>query len=386
MPKIKNVKHIGKRQTFNIEMKSDFHNYITTPNSTIIHKNSHAIAYSLLTLRSLWCKAYFPEEWVSAVCTYCNSDKLIRYMNHARSDGVQFEPMNIDKLSLNYRAIAKGDREKHTDDKTAIVVPGLISIKGIGKNAYSYIKDGHYTSLDDFIEKLGKNKTIIERLIKLGSFKSLHKNARATYIWYQYKYCTGKDITELKKTIHDQLLDLEGWNEKTIAEHKKKLIEEFKTQYPKRNKIPDKITKWKPKPVVTIEKIEKLYPDDYTIKEILEFEKEYLGYTLHSPLELYHTSGNRTIKEAKYHGEMECVVQSFTKSKTKTMADMGRLVVTDGKDTAKIMIWSNSLQLLDRNLLKEGRGLLLLVEYDHIRDNFTLQERTTPIVLKKKDL
>ena len=351
---------------------------------------SHAVSYCLVAHRCLWLKAHFAPEWWAAVMSDCNSKKLVRYMGIARSEewepteitysgtsiptkktrGVRFGTLNL--LNMTKRFTITGN----------VVNQGLIGIKGIGDTAAEkYEGRGEYTDIDDFIEQMGgKDKSSIERFIKLGSFQSMsgHENARATWMWYQYKYCSGKDITKMRKEIKTKLLEREDWNEQTIKTERERMIAEYRRQYPKRRKIPDKFRNWKPKPNDRRERVMALFEDDFPLAEVLEFEKLYLGYYLHSPLELFICSGGGTIEEAKAAGrigdecKLEVVIVDIDFGLTKTNNEFARIVVSDGIQQALVMMWSNEMAIQDANNLMVDTGIQMYVDYDEQRNSFSL--------------
>jgi DNA polymerase III alpha subunit len=388
--KIVSSRSLGKVDTYSIEMAGDQHNY-QTAHSNAVHANSHGVSYCLMAYRCLWLKAHFAPEWWAAVMSDCHPDKLIRYMGIARSEGwkptditrlgtadcdgnvksVVFDTLNLKNLTTNYTVTGN------------VVNQGLIGIKGIGENAanqYSGVLE--FDSIDDFIEKKGgKSKTVLERFIKLGAFNQIpgHENAYALWIYYQYKYCSGTDITALRKEIREKLLAAEGWNDTTIKEEIDRQITEYRQVKKKVTKIPAKITNWKPKPNDSFEKIMELYKDQrFSLEEMLQFEKDYLGYYLHSPLDLYQTSGQCTIEIAKSFGnegkeaKLEVIISDIEFRESKNGKQFAKLLVSDGVQDAHIFIWKNELDRQKAECLAPGAGVQMFVTYDKIRKMFAL--------------
>lgn len=354
---------------------------------------SHGVAYCLVAHRCLWLKAHFPEEWWAAVMSYCDQDKLVRYTNVARNEGAVFLPIDIGHMTVNFTAVPDSPRLTHLEPSNGYIVPGLISMKGVGeKAAQTFAGTGQYESIDDFVAKRGRHKILLERLIKLGAFKKLpgHENSQAVWIWYQFKYCSGTDITKLKQNIGDQVLELESWkasgawNQHLIELERQKQAEEFKNVYPKR-KVPAKIENWYPKPIVTLEKIVRIYTNDFKVNELLNFEEEFLGYHVHSPLAVYRTKGNGTIAEAKTDGKLEAVITGVSVSRTKTDKLMCRLALTDGQQIATLILWQDSYLGTDKSILKKGVGIRAIVNYDANHDSFTLQRTCHLIKLSRID-
>lgn len=413
---------------------------------------SHSVAYCLVAFRCLWLKAYFPQEWWASVQSYCNADKLVRYMTVARGEGVKFVPMDVNHLTLNFQAVPDQPRVRHDEAPNGHVSPGLICLKGIGEKvaaaftgealpasceeaegaladaeamlesvdeychsdpmpqediremvgaaeadvaaaeealadaAIAAAKQGPIESVDDFVQRKGKNKLIMERLIKLGSFKPIpgHECSKAVWTYYQCMYCSGPEITALKTRLKQAILDAEGWNDEAVAAERQRQEAAFRQLHPRRQ-IPKKITNWKPKPVITLDAIIRLEPDDFTLTELLKFEEQYLGYHLHSPLDAFMTRGGRTIPEAKENGEVEAVISEVYLTKTKNNSPMCKLTITDGTHTAPMIIWSDELDNIDRAVLRTGCGMRARVAWDLKRKNFTLRSGAQIIRLKRKD-
>lgn len=374
--RIKNIRSVGVRRTFNIEMASGQHNYITCDEvGQPIHKNSHSCSYILVAYWCAWLKAHFAPEWWSSVMSRCHSDRIPRYMNTARLEGVKFGNIDISNLTRSFSV-----------SKDLKVTPGLISIKGIGDKAANKIAGQHeYADIDEFVYKNGKAKTVIEPLIKLGAFSKLHPNLKATWMWYQYRYCSGKDITKLRKEIRSMLLG--GWTDDEINKERKRQADEYFKLYPNRKSIPAKIKNWTPKVDDSRDNVMALYEDDFSLAEILEFEKYYLGYYWHSPLDLYDANLEHTIENVKNSefgvGYVDGVVEKLIETKTRFDKKMGKLIITDGLSECTIMIWEDQLVSI-REFAKEGKGFKFYVVYDNNRYNFTLVKGSLPTPLELK--
>ena len=115
------------------------------------------------------------------------------------------------------------------------------------------------------------------------------------------------------------------------------------------------------------------YPEDYDLKEILQFEYEFLGYYWHSPIDLYHTDGGTTVEHAKLTGHLDAVVVEKQTAKTKTKGrPFIRLIVNDGVQDALILIWEGDIGSQDQKLFDKDVGIRLAVEYDRDRNSFAL--------------
>ena len=370
---------------------------------------SHAICYCLWAYRCLWLKAHYPEEWWASVMGTCDQKALERYMSAARGENVDFGEIDIAKLTLRPAA--------HSGPKTPKknIALGLTSLKKIGEKAAEVFidKDGDniYTDIDDFIEKKGKSKILFERLIKLGAFSKLHPNRRATWMWYLHQYGSGSvegfefvDADEearaevaaskaqqlaakpkmknfshplkILKNYHIRsLMAKANWTEETILVERERQAAEFKRQYPKR-KIPAKIQNYRPVIKATREEIMALYETDYGFEQMLQFEKEFLGYHWHSPIDIYQASGEHTVDKSKVNDCLEGVIVSVDAAKTKKGSDMLRMIVSDGRKTCLILVWEQDIRNQLKKMLQTDKGVRIRVNYDKDRNSFVLKRGT----------
>lgn len=366
---------------------------------------SHSVSYCLLTMRCLWLKAHFAPEFWAAIMSDCHAKKLPRYMGMARSEewkpseitysgkykpetpaeGVHFGTIDINNLQRGFKV--SGDS----------INQGMIGIKGIGDSAaLVFAGKGDYKSLDDFVggEDSGRrSKPVLERFIKLNAFQKLpgHGNSRALWIYYQYFYCSvNKDIREMKAQLHKDIMALEGWDEKTIAKERERQEQEYRRAYPKRNKIPTAITKWMPKIDITLENINKVILDDFTLEERLAFQQDYIGYYLDSPLGSYKIIGDGTIaasKDRAFRDEgnnfLHLVTSKFTRDMTKTGKPYGKIYGTDGLTECMVFVWEKELMMQDEACFEPGIGIHIPVDFD-ARGMFCVSRRQKISKLKRK--
>lgn len=369
---------------------------------------SHAVSYCLVAFKCLWLKAHFAPEFWAAVMSDCHPDKLVRYMGVARAE--VWEPTEITYCgkykgevdrprSVNFSVVNIENMTRSFTVTGDTVNQGLIGIKGLGKKAsLSFEGKGKYGNIDEFVQSAPgrQSKIVLERFIKLGAFRFLsgHDNAKALWHYYMYKYCkSGKNMTELRRDVRARLLELEGWTPKTVNEERARQISEWKRQFPKRNKIPDKFKNWNPKPVDTRDKVMGLpmFSEDFTVEERLNFQKQFLGYWIDSPLDMYKCEGV-TIAQAKENAKMgsevkiEGLISDVQMAETKKGDPYLRLYVTDGVQTALIFVWNRELAIQDlEGTVQKGKAIQLFVDFDEKRGTFSLArgEIIAPLRAKK---
>ena len=322
---------------------------------------SHAVAYSIISFRCLYLKAHFGTEWWAAVMSICHPDKLTKYMGVARKEGVEFTTLDCSDLQSDFSV---------QNNKVSL---GVRSIKGIGVSAAEKFALGRkeYESVKHFIDECGKSKTVLERFIKLGAFDRFNKNRQGLWMWYLYKYGSGKEISEIKADITANF----EWSEEDIQKERDRQAKEYFALHPNRKKLVNKIANWKPKighrfDVPTADQVIDLF-EDYTIAERIAFEKLCLGYYWSSPMEMFEAEGH-SIDDARQDGILEAVIESIEIRRTATGSDFLVVHISDGIERSKVTVWGDVFAACDDELFKEGVGIKMAVEWNQKYKNFSL--------------
>jgi hypothetical protein len=391
---IVSFKSLGVKRTYSPEMKSSYHNYMITPKKyETIHANSHAVGYIIISYCCLWLKTHYPAEWWATALSFCPQEKSIRFMGAARSEDIKFGSIDVNNLEVNFTV--QGDR----------VLPGLSRVKGIGPNkAEEVVKEAAkepFTSIDHFVARCGKSKTILERLIKLGGFDLIHENRLAIWMWYIYKYSSGPDRTKMRALLNYCY----RWPDDKIFEERQRQLTEYKRLYPNRTKIPDKIAGWFPsapysdpspfdieleltdeqkksvkKIRLKFEQVLALFPNDFSIEEKLEAEKLYFGYYWSSPLDMFVHNENTSIKYAKTNGVLEAVIEEIH-TRTSIRGEFLTLNVNDGVGTAKVNVWGGEVSINDEEIFRTGTGIRAEVNWSDQYKSFSVKNRSIIIPL-----
>ena len=140
---------------------------------------SHAAAYAVVSYRTAYLKAYYPEELMAATLnSYLgNLDKVSLYVEECKDMGIEILNPSINESETSFTV---------SHNKIRF---GLGSIKNVGLLAVNNIveerrKNGPYKDFASFCERIKNesvNKKCIESLIKAGAFDELGKN-RATLL------------------------------------------------------------------------------------------------------------------------------------------------------------------------------------------------------------
>ena len=213
---------------------------------------SHAAAYAVVSYRTAYLKAYYPEEFMAATLNSFlgNLDKVPYYIDECKRLNIQILKPDINRSYT-----------KFTVDNGKIRF-GLGSIKNVGIAVVDAIveerrKNGEYKSFTDFCERVQNesvNKKCVESLIKAGAFDEFEQT-RST-LMASFETILDSIADSSKKSYKGQvsMFDLGGEQEDTNE------LEKLKYNY------------------TTVK--------EYTDKELLSMEKEMLGlYISGHPLE-----------------------------------------------------------------------------------------------------
>jgi DNA polymerase-3 subunit alpha len=134
---------------------------------------SHAACYAVVSYRTAYLKAYYPEELMAATLNSFlgNLDKIPVYIEECKALNIEILGPSINESESKF--IVKNNKIRF----------GLASIKNVGTSVIDDIvnertANGKFISFTDFCERMSKinvNKKCIESLIKAGAFDEFGK-------------------------------------------------------------------------------------------------------------------------------------------------------------------------------------------------------------------
>jgi DNA polymerase III subunit alpha len=132
---------------------------------------SHSCAYALLAYQTAWLKTHYPVEFMAAMLTSetGNTEKVVKYINEARSMGITVLPPDVNSSDLNFTPV--GDSIRF----------GLAAIKNVGENTVKGILAARetlerFTNFFEFCESVDArlmNKRVLESLVRAGALDGL---------------------------------------------------------------------------------------------------------------------------------------------------------------------------------------------------------------------
>ncbi|HIE08290.1 MAG TPA: DNA polymerase III subunit alpha [Armatimonadetes bacterium] len=202
---------------------------------------SHSAVYALLAYWTAYLKANFPREFMAALLTSVqnNKEKLNKYVEECRRMGIEVYPPDVNKSGVDFTVEGEGIRA------------GLAAIKNVGRQAAEAVvrareRLGPFKDLYDFCEKVDLkqvDKRAIEAMIKVGAFDGI---------------CVSRAgaIQEIPSAMdHGQKAKKERQSGQVSLFGAVEAIAKGTTKRPKTVGIPE-----------------------FSHEEILEFEREYLGF------------------------------------------------------------------------------------------------------------
>lgn len=140
---------------------------------------SHAAAYALVAYQTAYLKAHHFKAFMAANFTLdlSQTEKVTKHISECKAKGVAILSPDINESNWEFVASGEGIRF------------GLGAIKNVGMAAVEVAlaereANGHYADLGTFLQRLALskvNRRVVESLIKVGAFDSLHTNRRALF-------------------------------------------------------------------------------------------------------------------------------------------------------------------------------------------------------------
>ncbi len=214
---------------------------------------SHSACYAFVAYQTAYLKAHYPVEYICAMLSNSKDDldKIQLYITEAQKSGIKVLPPDINKSNAEF-----------TPDGNNIRF-GLNSVKGIGEAALAAIvderkKDGEFKSIFDFIQRINPrliNRKAMENLTKAGVLNCLEP-------------CRKKIFNNIENILSAASKEMEARELGQVSLFAGISADSVGSSYQMRS-------------------FELFGSDEeFSDKEIQEFEKEYLGFYLTShPLE-----------------------------------------------------------------------------------------------------
>ncbi len=287
---------------------------------------SHSAAYAMVTFYTSYLKCYYPTDFMAAQLTLekDNTTKVVRYVDEIKHMDIKLLPPDVNLSDLKFIARTEGDEE--------VILFGLGAIKGAGDIAIKSILDSRgsepFKNLSDFISRIDGskvNKKVIESLIKAGALDCFGLTRRAMLMQIEDIIEASQKVSAAKKMAENSLFG--DGAEMTHIEVK---LENH---------------------------------SEYEPMEILEFEKETLGfYVSGHPLDSYREQLdkiNYTLSseldelgdgsEALFIGKIEAITEKISKKGNK----FGIATLLDLHGNIELMLFEKHMKMLEEKFNME---------------------------------
>jgi len=306
---------------------------------------AHAACYAYIGYQMAWLKTHYPREFMCAclMTDAGNEDKIIRYIAHCKTMGIDVLPPCINRSHENF-VLAEDTKD---------ILFGLGSIKNLGKPVFDIVderkKNGPYKDILDLINRSGDykiNSRQLESLVLAGAFDNTpynrHQCMRAIEDYYLYKKqldSYNNKMETYRKYIQryeERQKEWDYWDGLTKEEAKE--LRKQGRKRPGNLKIP------KPPEKPLQPKFSAL--SDFTTLEKLDKEKELLGFYISGhPLDFVQSAKCISIDHLKEHGisdrtytilAVPAIMKEITTKHTKKR--MSYVVLEDKTGTIQVVV------------------------------------------------
>jgi DNA polymerase-3 subunit alpha len=274
----------------------------------------------MITFYTSYLKHYYPTEFMAAILTLekSNTDKVVKYVDELGHMGIKLLPPDINRSGLVFEAT--------NIDGDEVVMFGMGAVKGAGDIAISSMlearEEGIFKDISDFVSRIDSskvNKKVIESLIKAGALDSFDYSRKSLIAQIEEIIDAAKRAGDAKKNAVGSLFG--GGEEMTSVT------------------------------------LELNHLDEFVPMEILEMEKESLGfYVSGHPLDKY----RETLSEINYtlsseisdlaDGSQALIIgkiESITEKISKKGNKFGIANIMDLHGNIELMLFDKRLKELD---------------------------------------
>ncbi len=228
---------------------------------------SHSAAYGVVTYFTAYLKANFPVEFMTGVLSLeiSNTEKITTFVAECQRMEIIILPPDINKSSLKFAP----ERTKPKSEAPDAIRYGLSAIKNVGEGAMQAAieerANGDFKSLEDFASRLDSravNKKMLEALVKVGAFDFTKEPRKSMFGRLDVVIASASAAQKDRKSGQASLFgDFEMAPAKPVEP---------------------------PTPAKKGKKAEPEPSNEWTIMELIGFEKELLGfYVSGHPLDSY---------------------------------------------------------------------------------------------------
>ncbi|MEW6002305.1 MAG: DNA polymerase III subunit alpha [Nitrospirota bacterium] len=199
---------------------------------------SHSAAYAYIAYQTAYLKTHYPVEFMAATLSadMDNTDKIVKSIKECHEMGIKILPPDINQSGQEFKVIGNS------------ICFGLEAVRGVGSSTIESIiesrnKDGHFTTLSNFLQRVDQrkvNKKVVESLIKAGAFDSLEMT-RAGALELMNRILNGTSRNHTPKLFQESIFDStqeetnehrQEWSEVELLKYEKEALGFYITGHP----------------------------------------------------------------------------------------------------------------------------------------------------------
>jgi len=236
---------------------------VIVSSSFYLYSKNHSDPYTFIGFATAYLRTYYPLEFISTALDYNedNLEKTSKFIEYAK----EFPKIKINSIKFRYSS-----GRYQPNKKTNSIYKGIGSIKGVNEeigNQLYEIRNNEFSSFVELLKYLKENIKINQRqlqtLIKLDFFSEFGYAKKLSYVAEMFYTWQTKKTAKFYNKTKNEPVQL-PFREEIIEKHSQKKSD---CQYSGVDFVG------------VIKEIESLLEDeDYSMKEKIEFQREYLGY------------------------------------------------------------------------------------------------------------
>ena len=343
---------------------------------------SHSTCYALVAYQTVYLKAHYPGEYMSAVLNHAGGiEKITFFMEECKRMGIKVLGTDVNE---SYKGFAV--------NKNGEIRFGLGGLKGAGDAAVDHIiaernKNGIYINIFDFIKRLsqkGVNKKSLESLAYSGAFDCFKDIHRAQYFYtaqgdnrngleriIQYGTLYHNNKTQSKHSLFGDTLEAETplpklpacevWTLTELLDHEKEVTGMFMSGHP---------------------------------LDHFKFELRYYGIMPLNDFNEFKESTTLPASNAGRNFRIAGLVVDAQHKVTKTGRNFGSMMIEDFTGKTELLLWSDDYVRF-QNYVEKGNNILVngffkqrynSDQYEFKVTNITLLETVKQNLTKQLDI
>lgn len=260
--KIESITFLREDMTYDIEMEAPAHTFVSE--SGLVTSNSHSLAYAYDSLYGAYLKSHYPLEYYTVALNMYNED--------AERTARLTEELQYFKITLKSPKFGHSKSEYVLDRETNTIYKGCKSIKYVNEevpNALYELAKNNYKTFSELlgdIKQTGINSRQLEILIKLNFFDVFGNSKELMILVELFDTFKWGDAKQISKDKIEEVSFI------------RQALDKYCTQTEKKYIVPDKATCLK-----ILNELESQIKasnlTDYSLKDKIQWQQEYLGYT-----------------------------------------------------------------------------------------------------------